>query len=85
MNLPLFLKRVAKVRTFFEVPNFSAKIFKKKSIFLKKVAKSPQNGPSKGKFGPKFLQKKLSLNKNKPTKNSNNHEKTPDFCITFYN
>ena len=35
-ELPLFLKRVAKVRTFFEVPNFSAKIFKK-SCFLSKI------------------------------------------------
>ena len=35
-ELPLFLKRVAKVRTFFEVPNFSVKIFKK-SCFLSKI------------------------------------------------
>ena len=32
-ELPLFLKRIAKVGTFFEFPNFSAKIFKKSAIF----------------------------------------------------
>lgn len=39
MNVPLFLKRVAKVRTFFEVPNFSAKIFKIFSFSSKKRGK----------------------------------------------
>ncbi len=44
-ELPLFLKRVAKVRTFFEVPNFSAKFFKKNhfsSKFRPKLGQIPR-------------------------------------------